>query len=176
MNARLTSTRQPAHSDHTTSINGKTAPRKLCGIFAPAVLASGLLPRHQGDGTRQFSRIGRLRFTWRNKPKVRLGANKPGRLIAVVAAEVCLPISKGGGFGFDPFDSEQLRMIATNKTTLPPSVSVYLAEIQYELATLLAKVPSGTSLWKLLYSTHGTVSLTRAELAAHREGHGNAKL
>jgi hypothetical protein len=52
----------------------------------------------------------------RNKPKVRLGTNKPGRLEAVVAAEACLPILLGGGFGFDPFDFGATAM--TKKTTL----------------------------------------------------------
>jgi hypothetical protein len=89
----LTNASRPSQTKKTTSYNGTTAPRKPCGIFVSAVHRSGLLIRHQGDNTTPVSRIGRLRFTRRNKPKVRLETNKPGRLYAVVAAGVCLPIA-----------------------------------------------------------------------------------
>lgn len=92
MNA-LTTPQTPRHSGRTTSINGITGPRKLSGFFVPAVQRSGLLPRHQGHGTTPIFRIGRLRFTSRDKGMVRHATNKGGRLIAVVAAGVCPPPS-----------------------------------------------------------------------------------
>jgi hypothetical protein len=96
----LTSPRRPAQTEKTTSFIGNTAPRKPCGIFVPSVQRSGLLTRHQGKGTTPVSRIGKLRFTSRDKGMVRHVTNKGGRMNAVVAAEACLPLPLGGSFGF----------------------------------------------------------------------------
>jgi hypothetical protein len=95
----LTGSTGAAQTGKTTSVIGTTAPHKPCGIFVSSVQRSGLLTRHQGHGTTPNSRFGRLRFTSRDKGMVRHVANKGGRITAVVAAGVCLPILMGGGFG-----------------------------------------------------------------------------
>jgi hypothetical protein len=86
--ATLTKPPSLADAEKTTSNNGNTGPREHSGIFVSTVQRSGLLTRHQGQGTTPVSRIGGRRLTRRNKPKVRLGTNKPGRLFAVVDAVV----------------------------------------------------------------------------------------
>jgi hypothetical protein len=92
----LTMPRQAAHNGRTTSFRGHRT-RQICGFFAPGFCQHGLLTRHGETGVCQFSRIGRLRFTSRYKPKASLGANKGGRRNAVVAAVAC-PLH-WGGFG-----------------------------------------------------------------------------
>lgn len=103
--AGLTSPWLERHPERTTTFSGVAGTRKHSGIFVSSVQRSGLLPRHQDQGTTPVFGIGRLRPTSGDKAAVSTAcANNRGRLKAVVATEVCLPIPMGGGFGFDPFD------------------------------------------------------------------------
>jgi hypothetical protein len=134
----LTGSTGAAQTGKTTSVIGKTAPHKPCGIFVSSVQCSGLLPRHQGQGTTPVSRIGGHRFTRRNKPKVRLGTNKPGRMTAVVAADARLPIPMGGGFGSISSTTEQLTMTTQTQSQATPTTDS--AEALAELVRILPAI------------------------------------
>jgi len=98
-----------AHAGKTTTYNGNTGPREHSGIFVPRVQRSGLLTRHQDQGTTPVFGIGRLRPTSGDKAAVSTAcANNRGRLYAVVAAGVCLPSPRVAASGSIHSTLEQL--------------------------------------------------------------------
>jgi hypothetical protein len=158
--ARLTTPNPPAYAGRTTyHLDGNTAPHKPCGFFVPAVQQFGLLTRRQDQGTLPVSRIGKLRFTSRNKPKVRFGTNKGDRSRSVVAAKACRPISSVAASVQSQSDTEQLTM-----TTLKPSTLVYLGQIQAERSSIRQSIPVESIAWHFVGIAHQAVTCALKEI------------